>query len=459
MMIDRMARFCVAHRAARSAALAILGIALAGSLWSVFPRAASAATAGAFQVAANPGGGNIITGTLGNSSLPDATAALMRRVHAELGSRPVVVQTALNSHDHSLALLFTANRDNVPYTGVAIVTADAGAQAAGAALYDVSSRFHTTIGTMLHRLQGMTQPAPASRGAIALAPAEPLITRSFSDGTGSIGLPSDWTLGPNGGGGAIASGPAKSAQVSYNMQLMGLDPTSPRSQMLLRTQTPLARKLFPGVVLDYTSDPVKAWTSMYAAMARKHGLPPPQIRITSSTPAGSAGANISGTLGSGPKAIHFIAYVFVLPPDPNGFWKVSDSHMFVTEANIAQQARTANAVLESVQINFGAVAAQQSAMRQMFQQKFEQEIAIDRTEDAERQQRTDEALASDRAAQEGMHKEAVSMENYSLDRAVVVDTRNGDHSTVDSGFADTLVHDNPNYQKVPAANLLRGVDY
>lgn len=131
----------------------------------------------------------------------------------------------------------------------------------------------------------------------------------------------------------------------------------------------------------------------------------------------------------------------------------------MTEANLARQAETANAVLDSVRINFGAVAAQQNAIRQMFQKQFDSEIANDKAQDAARSARTDEALASDRAAQEGMHKEAVAMENYSLDRAVVVNATTGLHSTVDSGFADTLVHDNPNYQKVPAASLLRGVDY
>lgn len=58
-----------------------------------------------------------------------------------------------------------------------------------------------------------------------------------------------------------------------------------------------------------------------------------------------------------------------------------------------------------------------------------------------------------------MHNEAITMENYSLDRAVVVNTATGVHSTVDSSFADSLVHANPNYQQVPAADLLRGVDY
>jgi len=441
--------------------IVLLVVLLAGCcLWgAMLPRAAFAASGGTFQVTANPGGGTIVTGTLGRASLADATAALMRRVHTQLGTRPTVVQTAQNTHDHSVALLFTAARSGASFTGIALVTASPGAQAAGAALYDTTARFHTTVDPMLQRLRGMTTPATASAPSIKLAPAEPLTTHAFPDGTGSIGVPSDWSLNVAGGGSAQASGPSGSAQVSYNMHFMGLDPSNPRAQMFMRSASPLARQNFHGIVLPYTSDPVAAWKAMYEGLARQHGLAQPQIQITSSTPAGASAANMSGTLGTGSKAIHFIAYVFVLPPDPTGLWQLSDSHMFVTQANIGREAQTANAVLNSVRINFGAVAAQQSAIRQMFQQRFEADIANDRAQDAARQARTDEALASDRAAQEGMHKQAVAMENYSLDRAVVVNASTGQHSTLDSNFADTLVRDNPNYQKVPAANLLRGVDY
>ncbi len=441
----------------------ILTVALIGcSLWGLaVPRTASAGTVEAFQITANHEGGTILTGTLGSSSLPVATATLMRRVHAQLGARPRIVQVALNARDRSLALLFTAARGGTRYTGVAIVTASAGAQAAGAALYDTTARFHSTIGPMMHRLKGMTVQAPssASNRRIRFAPPEPLIQHAFADGTGSISIPADWSLKVAGGGSAAAVGPAGGAQVSYNMAFTGIDPSNPRAQMFLRMATPLQRQNLHGAVLPYTGDPVGSWKAMYTVLARQRGMPQPEIDVTSATSAGRSAADITGTLGTGAKRIRFIAHVLVLPPNPNGMWTLSDSHVFVKDAELARQGATAKAVLESVRINFGAVAAQENAIRQSFQRQFEAQIANDRAQDAARQERTDEALASDRAAQEGMHKQAVAMENYSLDRAVVVDTATGVHSTVDSGFASTLVRDNPNYQQVPAADLLRGIDY
>jgi hypothetical protein len=433
--------------------------AIAGScfLGCVLPSSASA-TDGAFQTWTSPGGGTILTGALGTASLPDATATLLRRVHAQLGTRPTVVQSAENAHDHSVALLFTVTRRGAPYTGLAIVTANPGGQAAGTALYDASSHFTTSFGPMLKQLQHLTAPPQPRTAAAPLAPAEPLVPHGFSDGTGSISVPADWSVRVAGGGSAEASAPGGAAQVSYNMHFGGLDPSNPRAQTFLRTATPLARAGFHGIVAPYTGDPVRSWKAMYEGLARQHGFDP-QITITHSSRVGATGANIAGTLGSGAKTVHFIGFVFVLPPNPMGMWQLSDSHLFVTQSQIARQANTAQAVLDSIRIDFGAVAAQQDQIRKAFQQQFETEIASDRAADAARAEHTREFLASDRAAQEGMHKQAVAMENYSLDRAVVVNARTGRHSTLDSNFAETLVQDNPNYQKVPASGLLRGVDY
>src|ERR1700733_11030597 len=79
-------------------------------------RSASAAVSGTFQTTANPGGGTIITGTRGSSPRPAATATLMRRVHGELGTRPTIVQAALDNRDRALALLFVATRGGARYT-------------------------------------------------------------------------------------------------------------------------------------------------------------------------------------------------------------------------------------------------------------------------------------------------------------------------------------------------------
>jgi|GEM_PF-2509997 len=448
-------------RPAACAALLSVGLVSFG-VPALAPRAALAQSAGTFSTAANPGGGEIMTGTLGTSSLAAATAALLRRVHTALGSRPAVVQVARNARDHSLALLFTATHGGTPYTGIALVTAAPGAQAGGAVLYDTAARFHATVGPMLRRLNAMTTPSAASsRAAVTLAPAEPLVTHAFRDGTGSIGVPADWKLEVYGGGSAMASGPTGEI-VAYNMAWAAIDMSNPRAQYFMRSQPPQMRENFLHRValLPYTSDPVQAWLTVPNQLAKQRGGFQPHFAVKSATTNGNMADIVATVVGKKASAsAHIVAHALVLPPNPNGQWTLMNTFVYVPDSEIARQGATANAVLNSVRINFGAVAAQGAAIRRMFQKQFEGMIANARAQDAAREERGNEAMAADRAAQEGMHKQAVAMENFSLDRAVVVDTRNGAHSTVGSGFADTLVQNNPNYQKVPTQSLLRGVDY
>ncbi|HZO93647.1 MAG TPA: hypothetical protein VFB22_07735 [Candidatus Baltobacteraceae bacterium] len=439
---------------------ALLSVGLASfGVSALAPRAAEAQSGATFTSTANPGGGEIIAGTLGTSSLPAATAALLRRVHASLGGRPTIVQVARNARDHSLALLFTATRGGTPYTGIALVTAAPGAQAGGAALYDTRARFRTTVGPMMRRLNAMTSPSAAtSHAATKLAPAEPLVTHEFRDGTGSIGVPADWKLEVYGGGSAMASGPTGEI-VAYNMAWSAMDMSNPRAQFFMRSQPPQMRRDFLSRValLPYTSDPVQAWLTVPNQLAKQRGGFQPRYDVKRATRNGNMADIVA--IVEGKKQAHILAHALVLPPNPNGQWTLTNTFVYVPDSEIARQGATASAVLNSVRINFGAVAAQGAAIRQMFQKNFETMIANDRAQDAAREQRGNEAMAADRAAQEGMHKQAVAMENYSLDRAVVVDSRTGAHSTIGSGFADTLVQNNPNYQKVPTQQLLRGVDY
>jgi hypothetical protein len=431
---------------------------VAGNVSALVPQAARAAASDAFKRTDIPNGGTIVAGTLGQASLGDATATLLREVHADLGARPNVVQVAQNARDHSIALLFTADRDGTPYTGMAMVTpAASGTQAGGAAVYDLTSRFQKTVSSLMKKLNAMTtpsKPAAPAAAAVAMAPAEPLVTHSFSDGTGSIAIPADWTLGPNGGAGAIVTDFATKSQVSYNMHLGALDLSNPRARSVLATAAGQAMHL---AQVPYTSDPVQAWVAVYTAKGKAAGYST-EIHVSYSSKSGGT-STFSGTIGRGANMIDFMASAFVLPPDIYGQWTVSDTHIFLNPANVPRLGNTAKAVLDSVKIDFAKNAEVQNGVRQIFAQKFASQMKIAHEETGAMVQRGNEAMASDAAAQEGMHKQAVAMENYSLDRAVVVNTNTGAHSTVDSGFADDLAHNNPNYQKVPANQLLRGVDY
>src|SRR5579884_228263 len=313
-------------RPAACAALLSVGLVSFG-VPALAPRAALAQSAGTFSTAANPGGGEIMTGTLGTSSLAAATAALLRRVHTALGSRPAVVQVARNARDHSLALLFTATHGGTPYTGIALVTAAPGAQAGGAVLYDTAARFHATVGPMLRRLNAMTTPSAASsRAAVTLAPAEPLVTHAFRDGTGSIGVPADWKLEVYGGGSAMASGPTGEI-VAYNMAWAAIDMSNPRAQYFMRSQPPQMRENFLHRValLPYTSDPVQAWLTVPNQLAKQRGGFQPHFAVKSATTNGNMADIVATVVGKKASAsAHIVAHALVLPPNPNGQWTLTN---------------------------------------------------------------------------------------------------------------------------------------
>jgi hypothetical protein len=305
-------------------------------------------------------------------------------------------------------------------------------------------------------VQGMTTPASGAK-ALTMAPAEPLAEHRFADGTGSIAVPDDWQLRVAAGGSALAVGPAGEI-VGYNLVTGALDPSYASGQNYLHVLSPQLRESFMNrtAILAYSGDPVKTWTTITDQLAKQRGRRPSNFTVEKSTATGSGTAEISGT---GDGGVTYVAYVQVAPPNGMGQWNMFDTFVLVPKARVAKEGRTAAAILQSVRINTGAFAAQGAAIRGMFQQQFDAMIAHGEQENAARQDETNNALATDRATQEGMHKQAVSWENYSLDRAVVVNTTTGAHSTVDSDFADWLVHGSTDYEKVPANGLLRGVDY
>ncbi|MFY9781839.1 MAG: hypothetical protein WAJ85_15170 [Candidatus Baltobacteraceae bacterium] len=457
---------------AQSVSNLLLSVALL--LAAVSPARSATQSSVTFQAFDVSGGGRILTGVLGKQlSLQSATQAVLRRIETEFGGRPTVTQGAEDARDHSVALFFTDSRGGTSYTGMSFVSAAPGAQASAAVLYDTTERFGSTVGAMLRRLQTLTAPQPAGSGsaAVTYAPAEALVHHPFSDGTGSIDVPADWKISNASGGSASAVGPTGEI-VSYDLAVSAMDPSNRMAANYLRGLPPQSRQfeLSRTAMLGYDGDPVHAWTTVIAQLARQNGRNGPSFTVQKSQAmsfgSGIRESEISGTgtiPGIAGKADDepgdYLALVQVTPPNTMGQWTMYATFVYVPERELGRELRTAAAVLESVRINFGAVAAQAAAIRSAFKQRFDAMIASAQAADAARQAQTDQALATDREAQEGMHRQAVAVENFTLGRTTVANTTTGQHSTVGSGLADALVQSDSEYQKVPASELLRGVDY
>ena len=426
---------------------------------------------GTFQNFSNPGGGHVLTGVLGREpSLQAAVAAVLRRIHAEFGNRPKVTQSAENPRGHSTALFFTESRNGQSYVGISLISAAPGAVASAAVLYDTTRRFASTLGPMLRRLDTITNPQGGTTTA-AVAPAEPLQHRMFSDGTGSIDLPADWKLLNGGGGSASAEGPTGEI-VTYNLTLSAMDPSNPTALNYLRGLPPQYRQsqLRRTALLAYTGDPLQAWNTAFRQLARQNDRPGPSFSVQKVTHMGAAqGLHLDELTGEGTipgipgksddAPGMFVAFVQVTPPNTMGQWSMYSTFVFVPKTDLYRQGATAAAILESVRINFGAVNAQSAAIRETFQKSFEAMLANSQAQNTALRNRTDQFLANQSAQQEGMHKWAVSMENFAGDRTTIVNTTTGMHGTVSSAYAGILVQPGSVYQTVPPSELLRGVDY
>ncbi len=425
--------------------------------------APGAGAAGAFQSIDNPGGGRIVVAGLGRGAAPAAAmAALLRHVHALFAARPIVTDSAENRASGSIVLFFSVARS----TGMAVVNTVSGGMTTGAVLYDRTERFARTLHPMLLRLRAITNGRGGAATA-ALAPAAPLTPHPCADGTGSVGVPADWTLRTAGGGSTAVVGP-RGEIVAYNLAVSLQDPRNPRGLSALRFLPPQFQRMT--VRLPYTPDPVQAWTTAFGQLARQNGNPPPAVGVTSVTRlqsgSGTNLARIIGTWTAVPSAVNphgvdakYLAIVQVLPANGIGQWTMVSTYILMPNAAFRGSVATAFAVLESVRVNFGAVAAQGAAIGGMFHPQFDRMTAPALAQDRARASASARFLAHDRAAQEGMHRQAVAMEHYVLDETTVVNTTTGRHSTIGSGFAAALVRDDRNYQTVPPSQLLRGIDY
>ena len=431
---------------------------------------ASAAAPAGFTSFSNPGGGTIIAGTLGNASLASATATVLRRIHSQFGARPTIVQMGQNPDGHTLAIVFTASKGGTSYTGLSLITAGSGTQTGGAILYDTSARFGSTVHSMLQRLGSMTTAQATGGGGGAMVPAERLIPHPFSDGTGSIGVPADWKVSNASGGSASAEGPTGEI-VSYNLVVGATDPSNSAAQRYYNglpagyRQTALRQTL----LLPYSSDPVRAWTTAFAALAKRNGRPAPAFTVQSVQNMSSGSVRLAEITGTGTipgiagksddEPGNYVAFAQVTPPNGMGQWMMYFTFMYVPTQRLAAQGRTAAAVFESVRINFAAVNAQTAAIRNMFQQKFNQMMASSVAFNARLRASTDHFLANQAATEEEMHKQAVGMTNFAAGRSTVVDTNTGQHISVGAPGGGPLVYPGSVFQVVPPSQLLRGVDY
>jgi hypothetical protein len=445
----------------------------------LFPRSLGAIVGAAVVLAAaaalparaatvdTPGGGRIITADLGHqTSVRAAAVAMLGRLHSTLGSRPDIVQASQSADDRSITIVFSASRNGQHYTGMTFVNAAPGSPADGAALVDTAARFSKTLPAMLRQLQRIETPVTAAIDRTPLAPAEALTTHPFPDGTGSMGVPTDWQIKGGGGGSAVAVGPTNREVVNFNFTQSALDPGGIMGQMLVN-----GTGIYPSgqlrdsalrtiVLLRYTGDPVDAWTKSWGQMANQAHRPGPTFAVQQAKRTGPHTAFVSGTGTYGDKSpFVYFAYLNVGPLSRTGQWGMYFTYVIVPTNEVSKEAATATAVLASIKINFGLLNGEIAASARSFDQLFQSQIANDQALDAARQDRTNASIARANANADMMQRQAVGMEHYVLDQSSIVNTETGAHGLVGTDVAAALVQGGSNYRILRPSELVHGVDY
>jgi hypothetical protein len=443
------------------AAVALLSITGTGCANS---SAAFASANDGLAAVSHSGSGHILRGSLGTQpSLKAATVALLTRVHAALGDRPTVINVIENTSQHTSAVVFTGTQNGTHVTGFSIATAAPGSPASGAVIYDSTDDFPKSEGSLLHDLASAPPTRSSGEPSFAMAPAEPLVAHPFPDNTGSISLPSNWTLNASGGGSAFASGPSGEV-VNYQQPLAAADPSYGIGKMLATGTgfyaNPVRRSEGTQSIalLPYTGDPAQAWAKGFDQMSLqttgKHGI---HFIVDTVRKIDAHSDYIGGhsTILTGPSKgpVTYFAYVTILPKNNLGGYMLVRSYCIVPTRAVAAQGATAAAVFNSVRVNEAQINANVQAFDTMMQQQFESSIARDQEQDAIREGETQSSIANANASSNAMQIQAAGMVKFASDSTDVVDPENGSHMSIANSSLP------PNYRVVPLQDYVKGVDY
>ncbi|MGD0902740.1 MAG: hypothetical protein ABR924_07330, partial [Terracidiphilus sp.] len=134
-----------------------------------------------------PQGGKIVYGAVSGATTQSAVlTSLLARVHSLCGEKPQIGRVFQFTGTNSVGVFFTVTdhpEGNLPLAGMVIARSTGPNQADGAMIYDLASRFGTTVNPMLQQLSTVWQ--PAGQAAASGAGAAPAAGGSASAGGSS----------------------------------------------------------------------------------------------------------------------------------------------------------------------------------------------------------------------------------------------------------------------------------
>jgi hypothetical protein len=397
--------------------------------------------------------------------------ASLRLVHTQFGDRPRISRFFQARGSNTVATFFQVNlngQPSRPVAGLVIVSMPPrGAPTVGIA-YDDAGRFRTSGPMLLQVLNAASQaqsavgPA-ANAGPIppqARGPAQPLHRVGFSDGSGSIGLPSGWRLISSGAGAAQARGP-NGEMVAMGALYQGiLDPRSPGAEASARFAAMSHR---PVLVCAYGQDLVRSFMNIIEQVDSQQGRPAPALRMIRQgpTPVSPYEANAVLVLADidtrdGEGVLTSSLRIGAMRPITPGHWAMTVSQVAAPKPLARAEWSTLEAIAASYSQNGQVIAAQTQRVVAQIQDEGEtsRNLAAQRSAAFDQY---NQALDANRNAQDRSNQD---FSNYLRGQTVVQDSDRGAHGTMDYAQADALVKLRPDrYQYVQSPDFLKGIDY
>ena len=445
----------------------------------------------------SPQGGMIMYGTVdGAATQPAAMSKILRIVHDNCGDKPQIGRVFKFRGTDTVGVFFTVINHpggNKHVAGLVIAAASGPQQVEAALLSDEASRFGKSVNPMLQQLFGVWHPGggvattPASSdlarptGRLSAGPAE-LHRVVLPDRSASAAIPADWHIDPGSGGGSIQVKGSRNEIIYLNQTFSAVDPRDPGVR-----QTRMMAQRYGGgapdnqVYLPYGVNLPQAFVTLFHNAQRRNRLPISTIQVSNSSQIpGKPCASLEGTVADGPLSGTYQFFgVFCEEPPQSGMWLSSLFIALLPESLAIQERATAQAVLDSFQINMQVVNAQASAyaapaieaIHQVGRDATARYNATQAANDAQHagywaQQNANAAQHSEwNASQNNNARNGQGFSNYILDQTVVQDNNmygNGTvgHGTVWNSTADALIKADPNrFESVDTPNYWQGTDY
>ena len=406
------------------------------------PASAPAQTSdNALQTIDNPGGGQVVYGTIGNQHSPQSAMAFMlSQVHGHFGDRPQVSNVFQVRNTTTYAAFFTLiakTQGNKAIAGEVIVSMPAGGQPVAAVLSDDAQNFTHSQPVLLQKLDAAwhsSNAAPTTASANSTGGLPPMHRVTAGDRSVYINLPDGWKLLSVAGGSVTAQGP-KGERLGLGLMVQGI-------------RNPGVRDQFAGlrggaapVTYPFGGDLFTAYVSIVNQTRHNQNLPPATFQLTKSIPLGGGAieAHFNVDLHDGFGTRTATARISEIGSPGAATYAMGMSSSSLPNTVAAAETPTLMAIIQSASQDQRVVQGEQRQVMANIQAAGARANA----QAAAADQRREASAAAFDASMDNIDRQSKAMQNYTLDRSQIQDNDVNGRSTVSNGLADALVRTDP----------------